>query len=326
MKKSRIVRAITAFSLSVGLGIAGVQAVASEKYVAATQIVEHPALDAARQGVLDELNARGYEVGKNLKWTYESAQGNTVTAGQIARKLSGERPNVIVAIATPSAQAAATAARGIPVVFSAVTDPVGAKLVASLEKPGKNVTGVTDMLPVAKHVELMKNLIPGIKTIGVIYNPGEANSVTTVNLVKEEAPKQGLEVVTAAATKSSEVQMAARSLIGKADIVYLPTDNTVISAAEAIIRVGEQNKLPIIAADTDTVKRGAIAAMGFNYYDMGRQTGAIVARILEGEKPAEISVETVDNMELYLNLSAAKRMGVEVPQALRESAKEIIGE
>lgn len=326
MKTSRIVRAISALSLGLGLGIAGIQTVAAEKYVAATQIVEHPALDAARQGVLDELNARGYETGKNLKWTYESAQGNTVTAGQIARKLSGENPDVIVAIATPSAQAAATAARGIPVVFSAVTDPLGAKLVPSLEKPGKNVTGVTDMLPVAKHVELMKNLIPGIKTIGVIYNPGEANSVTTVNMVKEEAPKQGLSVVTAAATKSSEVQMAARSLIGKADIVYLPTDNTVISAAEAIIRVGEQNKLPIIAADTDTVKRGAIAALGFNYYDMGRQTGAIVARILEGEEPGNISVETVDTMELYLNLGAAKRMGVAVPQALQESAKEIIGE
>ena len=326
MKTSRIVRAVTALSLGLGLGIAGIQTAAAEKYVAATQIVEHPALDAARQGVLDELNARGYETGKNLKWTYESAQGNTVTAGQIARKLSGEKPDVIVAIATPSAQAAATAARGIPVVFSAVTDPVGAKLVPTLEKPGKNVTGVTDMLPVAKHVELMKNLIPGIKTIGVIYNPGEANSVTTVNMVKEEAPKQGLSVVTAAATKSSEVQMAARSLIGKADIIYLPTDNTVISAAEAIIRVGEQNKLPIIAADTDTVKRGAIAAMGFNYYDMGRQTGAIVARILEGEQPGNISVETVDTMELYLNLGAAKRMGVEVPQALQESAKEIIGE
>src|SRR5690606_22577004 len=134
------------------------------------------------------------------------------------RKLSGENPDVIVAIATPSAQAAATAARGIPVVFSAVTDPVGAKLVASLEKPGKNVTGVTDMLAVAKHVELMKNLIPGIKTIGVIYNPGEANSVTTVNLVKEEAAKQGMEVFTAPATTSYEVQMAARSLIGKSYI------------------------------------------------------------------------------------------------------------
>lgn len=326
MKTSRIVRAMTAFSLGLGLGLAGMQTAVADKYVAATQIVEHPALDAARQGVLDELNARGYEVGKNLKWTYESAQGNTVTAGQIARKFAGDKPDVIVAIATPSAQAAATAARGIPVVFSAVTDPVGAKLVPTLEKPGKNVTGVTDMLPVGKHMALVKDLLPGAKTIGVIYNPGEANSVSTVNMVKEEAPKLGLTVVTAAATKSSEVQMAARSLVGKADIVYLPTDNTVISAAEAIIRVGEQNKLPIIAADTDTVKRGAIAALGFNYYDMGRQTGAIVARILEGAQPGDISVETVDNMELYLNPGAAKRMGVDLPQSLLDSAKEIIGE
>lgn len=323
MKYAKLLGALTTLSFSMFLG-AMQPALAAQKSVAVTQIVEHPALDAVRQGVRDELGERGYQEGKNLKWTYESAQGNTATAGQIARKFAGERPDVIVAIATPSAQAAVSAARGIPVVFAAVTDPVGAKLVDSLEKPGRNVTGTTDMLPIGRHVELMRKLVPEGKRLGVIYNPGEANSVTLVELIKAEASKQGMTVVTAAATKSSEVQMAARSLVGKADVVYLPTDNTVISAAEAVVRVGEQNKLPVVAADTDTVKRGAIAALGFNYYDMGRQAGEMVARILEGESAGNIAVRGVDNLELHLNPGAAQRMGLSLSQELVESAKQIV--
>ncbi len=299
--------------------------IADQKFVAITQIVEHPALDSVRKGVKDELENKGYIIGKNLEWQYQSAQGNPTTATQIARKFAGEEPDVIVAIATPSAQTAAAAARGIPIVFSAVTDPIGAKLVKNLEKPGRNITGTTDMLPVKEHLNLIKTLIPNIKTIGTIYNPGEANSVTIVELVEKIAPELGLKVVKSAATKSSDVLTAARALVGKVDAIYLPTDNTVISAAEAVIKVGEQNKLPVIAADTDTVKRGAIAALGFNYYDVGRQTGVIVAQILEGKKPGDIPVQGVDKMELHLNPGAAKRMGLSLPEDLLKSAKVIIG-
>ena len=299
---------------------------ADQKFVAITQIVEHPALDSVRQGVKDELISKGYIIGKNLEWQYQSAQGNPTTAAQIARKFAGESPDVIVAIATPSAQTAAAAARGIPIVFSAVTDPIGAKLVKNLEKPGRNITGTTDMLPVKEHLKLIKTLIPNIKTIGTIYNPGEANSVTIVELVEKIAPELGLKVVKSAATKSSDVLTAARFLVGKVDAIYLPTDNTVISAAEAVIKVGEQNKLPVIAADTDTVKRGAVAALGFNYYDVGRQTGVMVAQILEGKHPGDISVQGVDKMELHLNPGAAKRMGLSLPEDLLKNAKEIVGQ
>lgn len=297
---------------------------AEEKSVAITQIVEHPALDSVRLGVKEELLAQGFVSGKNLKWQYESAQGNPTTAAQIARKFAGESPDVIVAIATPSAQTAAAAARNTAIVFSAVTDPIGAKLVKDLNKPGRNITGTTDMLPVKKHLELVKRLVPEIKTIGTIYNPGEANSVTIVELVEQVAPELNIKVVKSAATKSSDVLTAARSLVGKVDAIYLPTDNTVISAAEAVIKVGEQNNLPVIAADTDTVKRGAIAALGFNYYDVGRQTGAIVALILNGQKPGDIPVQGVDKMELYINPGAAERMGLKLPEGILEEAKEVI--
>lgn len=292
--------------------------------IAITQIVEHPALDSVRKGVKDELAAAGIEEGKNLKWNYESAQGNGAIAAQIAKKFAGDSPDVIVAIATPSAQTMAAAARNTPIVFSAVTDPVGAKLVSNLQKPGKNITGVTDLTPIDKHMELVKRVVPSAKTVGVIFNPGEANSITLLDLVKKYAPMQGMKVVEASASKSSEVLSAARSLVGKADAIYIPTDNTVVSAFSAVVKVGQAAKLPVIAGDTDSVKQGAVAALGFNYYDVGRQTGKIVLQILNGAKPGSIAVQGVEKMELFVNPESAKKMGITLDKSLITEAKEVI--
>ncbi len=297
---------------------------ADEHFVAITQIVEHPALDACRQGVQDELRDRGFVAGTNLKWVYESAQGNPATASQVARKFAGEKPDVIVAIATPSAIAAAAAARDIPIVFSAVTDPVGAKLVQSLEHPGGLVTGTTDMLPIPRHIDLIRELVPEARRVGTIYNPGEANSVSLVERLKAVLAERDMVLQEAAANKTSEILGAARSLVGKVDVIYLLTDNTVISAVEGVIKVGEQNRIPVVAADTDTVKRGAVAAYGFNYYDVGRQTGGLVAAILEGKAPADLPVGQVEKLELYLNPGAASRMGVTLSEGLIARAKEVV--
>ena len=298
---------------------------AEQKHVAITQIVEHPALDAARKGVKDELEAQGFIEGKNLKWSFESAQGAPATAAQIAKKFAGENPDVVVGIATPSAQALASSARNIPLVFSAVTDPVGAKLVKSMEdNTGSNITGVSDLSPIDKHLGLVKKIVPSAKKLGVIYNPGETNFVTLVELVQKFAPNHGLTIVTASAPKTSDVLAATRSLIGKVDAVYVPTDNTVVSAFEAVVKVATQSKMPVIAADTDSVKRGAIAALGFNYYDLGRQTGRIVAAILKGTKPSDIPAQGVSKTELYVNPEAAKSMGVTLSRELVTSAKEVI--
>ncbi len=296
----------------------------ADKSLAITQIVEHPALDAVRKGVKDELASAGFKAGENLKWTFESAQGNSATAAQIAKKFAGKSPDVIVAIATPSAQTVAAAARSSKIVFSAVTDPVGAKLVKNMKKPGGNITGVTDLTPIDKHMALVKRVVPSAKTVGVIFNPGEANSVTLVELVKKFAPLQGMKVVEAGATKSSEVLSAARSLVGKADVIYIPTDNTVVSAFSAVVKVGQAAKLPVVAGDTDSVKQGAIAALGFNYYDVGRQTGKIVLQVLNGTKPGDIAVQGVDKMELFVNPGAAKKMGITLDASLIAEAKEVI--
>ena len=292
--------------------------------VAITQIVEHPALDAVYQGVKDELAEQGFTEGENLRVLHESAQGNTGIAAQIARKFVGESPDVIVAIATPSAQTVAAAARDIPVVFSAVTDPVGAKLVKSLEAPGANITGVSDMLPIDRHLDMVLQVVPEAKNIGTVYNPGEANAVSLVDLLEERLAARGLNLVKAAATKTSEVLGASRSLVGKADAIYLTTDNTVISAAEAVISVGERADIPVFAADTATVSRGAVAALGFDYYNHGRQTGAMVVRILNGAKPADMPVETMDTLDLFVNPAAAERMGVTLSDELIQEAKEVV--
>jgi putative ABC transport system substrate-binding protein len=314
--------AVAAIGVAAWAGIAGGGAGAQEhKSVAVTAIVEHPALDAARDGIRDGLAAAGWEVGKNLDFSYESAQGNPAIAAQIARKLIGEAPDVIVPISTPSAQAVVGAAGDIPVVFTAVTDPLGAKLVSSLEAPGGNVTGMSDLSPIGLHMDLIKEIMPDAQRLGVIHNPGEANAVTLVELIKLEAPVRDLEVVEAAAPRSSDVLAAAQSLVGKVDAIYVPTDNTVVTALEAIVKVGIDNQLPVFAGDTDSVPRGAIAALGFNYYDLGRQTGQIVARVLDGEAPGAIAVEGVEITELLVNPEAAAAMGIELPETVLARAK-----
>ncbi len=292
-------------------------------YVATTAIVEHPALDAVRDGVKQVLIDNGYS-GDKLKFTYESAQGKPDIASQIARKLVGDKPDIIVAIATPSAQSAATATKTIPVVFSAVTDPLAAKLVPKLEQPGGNVTGLSDMANLKEHFTLIKKFIPNLKTIGIPYNPGEANSVSMLDSAKIEAEKMGIKIVEAATPKSSDVMIAAKQLVGKVDAIYCPIDNTIISAVESVVKVGIDAQVPVFAGDTGTVERGAIAAVGYNYFDLGRQTGDIVVRILKGEKPGSINVKMAKGTDLYINPKMAKRMGVEIPASVLEKATKII--
>ncbi|AZR94841.1 ABC transporter substrate-binding protein [Bordetella trematum] len=313
---------LTAGALALALAAGGVMA--QQKSVAVTAIVEHPALDAVRDGVKEGLKQSGFTVDKNLKWQYQSAQGNTGTAAQIARKFVGDNPDAIVAIATPSAQAVVAATKTVPVVYSAVTDPVAAQLVPSMGPSGTNVTGVSDLLALDKQIELIKKVVPDAKRVGMVYNPGEANSVVVVKQLQELLPKAGMTLVEAAAPRTVDVAAAARSLIGKVDVIYTNTDNNVVSAYESLVKVGNDAKIPLIASDTDSVKRGAIAALGINYHDLGVQTGKLVGRILKGEKPGELASETSTKLELFVNPGAAAKQGVTLPEALIKSATEVV--
>lgn len=292
------------------LSTAVVAVAADTKSVAVTAIVDHAALNDVRDGVKDALKAAGYEAGKNLNWEYQSAQGNPAIAGQIARKYVGERADVIVAIATPSAQAVVAATKTIPVVYSAVTDPVAAQLVGSWKGSGTNVTGVSDLLEAAPQIDLIKKIAPTAKRVGMVYNPGEANSVAVVKEFKAQLAKSNMTLVEAAAPRTVDVATAARSLVGKVDVIYTNTDNNVISAYEALVKVGNDAKIPVVGSDTDSVRRGAVAALGISYYDLGRQTGEVVVRILKGEKPGAIASKTSEKLGLFLNTAAAAKQGV----------------
>ncbi|MBJ9967107.1 ABC transporter substrate-binding protein [Burkholderia seminalis] len=310
-------------SIAAGVAALALAGAAHAQTVKVLSIVDHPALDAIRDGVRAELKAEGYGDDK-LKWEYQSAQGNTGTAAQIARKFVGDQPDVIVAIATPAAQAVVAATKSVPVVYSGVTDPVAAQLVKGWGPSGTNVTGVSDKLPLDRQAALIKRVVPNAKTVGMVYNPGEANSVVVVKALKEILAKQGMALKEAAAPRTVDIGPAAKSLIGKVDVIYTNTDNNVVSAYEALVKVANEAKIPLVAGDTDSVKRGGIAALGINYGDLGRQTGKVVARILKGEKPGAIASETSSNLELFVNTGAAAKQGVTLSPDLVKEAKTVI--
>lgn len=288
------------------------------------QIAEHPSLDQARKGFLDVLRENGYKEGENLIVDYQNAQGDIPTANTIAQKFVSDRVDMVLAIATPAAQAMAAATKEIPILITAVTDPVAAELVQSMERPGTNVTGTTDMNPVKEQLDLFGRLKPGIKRVGVLYNSSETNSVVQVNLARSVAPELGLTLVEKVVTNSSEVRQAAESLVNQVDGIYVPTDNTVVSALPSVISVCEEHDIPLIVGEADSVERGGLATYGIDYYKLGRQTGEMALKILkEGAKPAEMPVESQKEYTLTINLKAAQAMGVEVPEDLLAKAQVI---
>ena len=316
MKKVSVI-----FSIVLSVCLVCTLAFAAPQYtISVNQIVEHPALDAVRKGFQDVLREKGYDVSYNV----HIAQGNISTANLIAKQILGEKPDLVLAIATPTAQACAQVIRKIPILITAVTDPVGAGLVSSLEKPGGNVSGMTDMSPVDRQVDLIREFIPGIKKLGIIYNSGEANSVSILGILKKECAARGIEVEEATVTNASGVTQADKSLVGRADAVYIPTDNTVVSVFEAITKVCVENKLPLFAADVDSVSRGAVAALAVDYYRMGRQSAEMAERILKGENTATMPVETLKDLKLYVNPGKAKEMGLAVPDGVMKTADEIV--
>ncbi len=285
-----------------------------------TQIVAHPALDSTAQGFKDALTDAGYIEGENVTYDMQDAQGEPANATLIAQKFVGDKVDMIFAIATPTAQAAVNETTDIPIVFGAVTDPVAAELVANADAPEANVTGASDKLPLQPHLDLIKELVPEVKTIGLLYNAGEANSVALVEEEKALAEAMGIEVVEATAANTSEVLAAAQSLVGRVDAISVLTDNTIVSAFESVVQVCEENDIPLIAGDIDSVERGAVAAYAFDYYDHGYQAGQIAVQVLQGTPISEIPVQYAQDLKLAINTTAAEAMGVTLPEDLAAKA------
>lgn len=300
-------------------------ALAAPVKISVNQFVEHPALDAVLKGFQDYLKEHNIQA----EYKVHNAQANMGTASQIGKQMIGEKADLLVAIATPSAQASVQALHKAPadlkrpLLFTAVTDPVAAGLVDAFDKPSRYITGVSDLLPLDKHLEMVLTYKPDIKRLGVLYNAGEANSKATVARIKEMSSTMGFKVVEATAAKTADVYTAAKSLVGKSDAIFIPTDNTIVSALESVLKVGMQNKLPVFAADVDSVERGAVAAMGFDYYKHGYQTGAMARKIIEGASPESLPVEFQEELQLQINLKTAAAMGAPAPDVLVKKATKI---
>ncbi len=286
-----------------------------------TQIVSHPSLDEARDGFKAAFEDAGLEV----EWDEQNAQGEQATASNIAGTFASSDMDLIHSIATPTSQAAAQAITDKPIVFSSVTDPEEAGLVDSWEEPGANITGASDLNPVMEQFELLQEIAPEAETVGIVYSSGEANSEVQVELAQEAADELGLEIQEATISNSSEVQQGVESL--DVDAIWVPTDNAVVSALESVLQYGQQNSIPVIASEGDSVIRGSVATYGLNYEDLGRQAGEMAIRILEdGEDPATMAVETLEELELIVNPEAAEAMGVELDQELLDRADVVVGE
>ncbi|KAE9539192.1 ABC transporter substrate-binding protein [Ursidibacter maritimus] len=307
------------------LSLFSVASIAQEKFhnVAITAIVEHPALDTIRKGVVEELAKEGFVDGKNIKIDFQSAQGSTATAAQIARKFVGDKADIIIPITTPSAQPVVAATRSIPIVFSGVTDPVAAKLVKSWKPSGTNVTGISDHKDIEPQLSLIQTLVPNLKAIGYVYSAGEVNSAIVLDELKEAAKKANIQVIPVAVQRSADIGTATRSLNSKVQAIYISEDNAVVSAYEALHKAALEAKIPVIAADKDTVERGALAAYAVNQYDIGAETGKVAARILRGEKAGDIATHSVSKMELSINQNTAKELGITIPETLLKEAKSV---
>ncbi|MFD1738961.1 ABC transporter substrate-binding protein [Bacillus salitolerans] len=294
--------------------------------IGVTQIVEHPSLDKAFEGFKAALKDNGFVEGENVKYDVQIAQGDMSNNQTIGTNLVSKKVDLIFANSTPSAQGALNATEEIPIIFTSVTDPLGAELVKAMESPGGNVTGTTDTHPEAipSMVDFIATQFPDVKKIGFVYNSGEQNSVSQIEMVENVLKEKGLEAVKVSVSTSAEVKQAAESLIGRVDAFYMIGDNTVASALESVLKVLYDKDIPMFAGELDSVGRGCFAGYGFDYYDIGYEAGEMAVQVLKGEKsPAELPVQYPQKLKLVINKKAAEEMGVELKSAWDDMAEYI---
>ena len=307
-------RSLSACGGSTGEPTTGSESGAASYSIGIATIQSHPALDAVTEG----FKAAFEEAGVEVTFDEQNAQGDQTTLTNIANTFASSDHDGFLAIATPTAQALANVITDRPIVFAAVTDPVSAGLVGSWDAPDANITGVSDLNPMADQLKLIQEAMPEVKSIGIVYASGEVNSEVQVQEAIDAASTLGLEIRTATVTNSSEVQQAAESL--DVDAFLIPTDNTVVSAAESVIQVAEQKQAPVFASDESTVERGAAAGLSVNYTQQGRDAAAVMLQLLEGTPASDIPVATQKEFDLFVNEAAATKQGLTLPDAIVERA------
>lgn len=288
------------------------------KTVGVLQLVKHGSLDASYEGFKEGLAENGYKEGENLTITYQNAQNNQDNLKSMSEKLVKEKPNLLLAIATPAAQSLLNETTDIPITVTAVTDLTEAKLVSSDEAPGGNVTGTTDMVPIDKQIQLLLSIVPDAKTIGIMYNNGETNSKIQAELAEKALKKAGVKVKVLTANSTNDVQQVTTSLAKDVDGIYIPTDNTFASAAPVVGEVAKETKIPVVAGSVEQVEDGGLATFGIDYHALGKQTGEIAAKILDGKaEPATYPVESANEFKLIVNEEMAKALGID-PSSIKE--------
>lgn len=329
LKSKKFKAAAAAVLLALALGAVGCGSdkqegahKAAKVNVGIVQLVEHAALDAANKGFVDGMAHKGYKEGENVAYDRQNAQADQSNLQNIAHRFVNNKVNLICAIATPAAQTMANVAPDIPIVATAVTDYKAAKLIKDDKKPGTNVTGTTDMNPVADQLELLLKIVPGAKTVGVIYCSSEVNSQMQVDLLKEHATKKGIAVKEATVSNVNDIQQAARSLVGSVQAIYVPTDNVLASAMPTLATVTREAKLPVICGEGGMVKAGGVATLGVDYYKLGVQTGEMAADILAGKaKPAEMPIQAQKEFKVIINAKEAELVGAKIPAELLKDAE-----
>jgi len=311
--------AILVLILVMILGIVGCTTKTSEekKSIGIIQYVEHDALDSAREGFIKALSDNGYIDGQNITLDIQNAQADQSNLSTISDRFVSNKVDLVLAIATPAAQAIAGKTKDIPIIGTAITDYVAAKLVNSNEAPGGNVTGTTDMSPIKEQIDLLVKLVPDAKTVGVIYTSSEQNSVVQAKIAKEVIEALSLTYTEVTVTNSNDVQQATQSIVEECDVIYLPTDNVVASSMPVIYGVTVESKTPVICGESNMVKNGGLATLGINYYDLGYQAGLMAIKVLKGEaKPAEMPIQSATEFDYAINGKVAEEIGLEIPEDL----------
>ncbi len=310
-----------------GLLFMGISAGAEQLHIGISQIVEHPALDNCRDGFVDGMEKAGYVQGEDVIYDFQNAQGEFSNAISIAQKFKDDKVDLIVAISTPIAQASAQVTSEVPIIIGAISDPVAANIAASWESSGNNVTGMSDAAPNEAQLNLIPRFFPQAKRVGTIYNAGEANSVVQVELSREICRNLDLELVEVTASNSNEVLMAAQSLVGRADIFYIVTDNVAVSAFNSIVKVSLEEKIPILVADPTFVPEGGLTSYGIDYFTLGQKSAEKAVQVLKGSLPSEVPIGKLsqpEELSFVINMDIAKQLELEIPEELVKEADEII--
>ena len=289
----------------------------SQIKIGVLQLIEHNALDSAYKGFVDGLKEAGYEDGKNIIIDYQNAQGEQANCITIGQKFINDKSDLILAIATPAAQAIANMTKDIPILITAVTDPADSKLVADNNAPGGNVTGTSDLTPVEAQIELLKEIIPNVKTVGLLYCLSEQNSVFQINIAKKKLDAMGIKYIDIAISNLNEIQQVIQNIIGKVEAIYTPTDNMIANGMATVALMTEPAKLPVICGEGGMTMLGGTATYGINYYELGKLTSTQAVSILKGDKKtSEMPIEYLQKFDLVVNTNMIESIGLTIPESL----------